>query len=643
MMRGFVVAILFLSCACGALGNDSLDRGLWLRHQRVDTSSGAEMDVTLALYQPGGHLLEPACQAVSDPSSPKYGSYLTVDEVDELVGARTNAQAVVRHLRHVGATAAVVGATGDMVYATLPSDLVERLFDVKLHVFIHATTGEAIVRANSVGTLPFLFESRVEVVLGVWDFPLVDTRVRSQLREQDLGLLVERAQREARAAAATQGPAFVPAPSLSALYTSSTTVSMQTMFFCGGSFSPANTTIPCSNTDSPVQYVEAKCQTRGSAPFTTRVPMSDVEAYTPGSLFGFTQYSVIVPHTFAPFSFVNCSLRASVNNTLSKWVSLPYFNVTAADQYVVMSPSITPVYLSEFYGYRGDTVAGGGGATQAVAEFELQFYAQKDLDAFYSEYGVNETGSLSVTGLNIPLGFTEASLDIEWITAVAPFVDTVFYSNTIASNTSQPFVLKWAAALNEASSPPLVNSVSYGATEAQITKAYGTSYISRTNAEFLKLCTRGVTVVIASGDAGATNDGHGTSECTVMPTFPASSPWVTSVSATFVDKFAPPRAGNPDKLGESLVSVEKGMFWTTGGGFSNAPSAPRPWYQDAAVKQYLATAPAADMPLPSMFNATNRACSCHVVPCCAVWMVAAAHTRTRAFAHASVCFERCRP
>merc|ERR1719258_639988 len=49
------------------------------------------------------------------------------------------------------------------------------------------------------------------------------------------------------------------------------------------------------------------------------------------------------------------------------------------------------------------------------------------------------------------------------------------------------------------------------------------------------------------------------------------------------------------------------MFWTTGGGFSNAPSAPRPWYQDAAVKQYLATAPAADMPLPSMFNATNRA------------------------------------
>ena len=42
-------------------------------------------------------------------------------------------------------------------------------------------------------------------------------------------------------------------------------------------------------------------------------------------------------------------------------------------------------------------------------------------------------------------------------------------------------------------------------------------YIPRSNIELLKLCARGRTVFIASGDAGATNDGHGGSSCKVEP------------------------------------------------------------------------------------------------------------------------------
>ena len=128
--------------------------------------------------------------------------------------------------------------------------------------------------------------------------------------------------------------------------------------------------------------------------------------------------------------------------------------------------------------------------------------------------------------------------------------------------------------------------------------------MQRCNVEFAKMCTRGLSVMVASGDGGSTSIGHGTTECVLAPAFPATSPYVTAVSATFVDGNAAPRGtGAFPSYGETITSMPLGMLWTTGGGFSSTFK--QPAYQKAAVNDYLAK----DVPFPpaGTFNSSGRA------------------------------------
>lgn len=92
---------------------------------------------------------------------------------------------------------------------------------------------------------------------------------------------------------------------------------------------------------------------------------------------------------------------------------------------------------------------------------------------------------------------------------------------------------------------------------------------NRTCNLFAQLGARGVSVIIASGDAGVggscqTNDGKNTTR--FLPLFPASCPFVTSVGGTY------------------RVQPERAVSFS-GGGFSDY--FPRPAYQDTAVTEYL--------------------------------------------------------
>ncbi|KAF2068677.1 hypothetical protein CYY_010000 [Polysphondylium violaceum] len=78
------------------------------------------------------------------------------------------------------------------------------------------------------------------------------------------------------------------------------------------------------------------------------------------------------------------------------------------------------------------------------------------------------------------------------------------------------------------------------------------------------------------------------------PDFPSSSPYVTSVGATqiLVDNQ------------EIVASCDTGAIVTSGGGFSNTQ--PQPYYQAAAVQQYLNSG-AQGLPSTTLFNASGRA------------------------------------
>jgi len=122
-----------------------------------------------------------------------------------------------------------------------------------------------------------------------------------------------------------------------------------------------------------------------------------------------------------------------------------------------------------------------------------------------------------------------------------------------------------------------------------------------------------VSVVISSGDSGA--NGRTDPFCSqqiLKPAFPTSSPWVTSVGATqIVNGVALANApticadhGPCGATGTEVAVIYDWASFTSGGGFS--AFTPRPKYQDAAVRAYLANAKVAKPPA-SFFNASNRA------------------------------------
>merc|ERR1711916_414139 len=127
---------------------------------------------------------------------------------------------------------------------------------------------------------------------------------------------------------------------------------------------------------------------------------------------------------------------------------------------------------------------------------------------------------------------------------------------------------------------PKVSSVSYGGSEATVTMAVAT----RLNTDIEKLGLRGISVLYASGDSGASCAASGNA---FAPDFPAELPFVTGV-------------GGASQVGGTWQADS-----IAGGGFSNKfPQ--QPW-QASAVAAYLKAAKANGYLPSSYFNASGRA------------------------------------
>jgi tripeptidyl-peptidase-1 len=126
---------------------------------------------------------------------------------------------------------------------------------------------------------------------------------------------------------------------------------------------------------------------------------------------------------------------------------------------------------------------------------------------------------------------------------------------------------------------PNVISVSYGDNEYQIEPAYAAAM----DVQFQKLAVRGTSIIFASGDGGVAGGQSGACPGGMfVPTFPAGSPFITSVGSTD-------------------TSFKKASSFSSGG-FSNFYAA-QP-YQLAAIAAYKASGAA--IPPASKFNATGR-------------------------------------
>ena len=146
--------------------------------------------------------------------------------------------------------------------------------------------------------------------------------------------------------------------------------------------------------------------------------------------------------------------------------------------------------------------------------------------------------------------------------------------------------VQWIQSVSGLANPPLVYSVSWGSEETQISLGTMTSF----NTEAAALGLRGVTILVASGDDGANNLVTGTTSCgcAYKPSFPATSPFVTTIGALMGSKNVVPTLGES----ETTCKSSQGGVITSGGGFSQFATTP-PW-QTSVVSSYfnsLATQP----------------------------------------------------
>ncbi|NWX16279.1 TPP1 peptidase, partial [Aegotheles bennettii] len=192
---------------------------------------------------------------------------------------------------------------------------------------------------------------------------------------------------------------------------------------------------------------------------------------------------------------------------------------------------VTPAVLRKRYNMTGADVGLLSNHSQACAQFLEQYFHQADLAEFMQLFGSSFSHRSQVDRVIGHQGKgkagLEASLDVEYIMSTGANISTWVFSNAGRHESQEPF-LAWLLLLSNMSSLPWVHSVSYGDDEDSLSLAY----MERVNVEFMKAAARGLTILFASGDDGAGCRRVSGGNHTFRPSFPASSPYVTTVGGT---------------------------------------------------------------------------------------------------------------
>ncbi len=189
--------------------------------------------------------------------------------------------------------------------------------------------------------------------------------------------------------------------------------------------------------------------------------------------------------------------------------------------------SYSPLQVAQAY----DFPSGENGAGQTIGIIELGGgYNTSDLNSFFSGLGITTPSvtAVSVDGAtNSPTGDPngpdgEVELDIEMAGALAPSAQIGVY---FAPNTDQGFIDAVTTAVQDATLKPALISISWGGPEDSWTEQSRDAL----NSACQDAATMGITVLVASGDDGA-SDGSSNGAPTVD--FPASSPYVVGCGGT---------------------------------------------------------------------------------------------------------------
>ncbi|XP_069825383.1 tripeptidyl-peptidase 1 [Dendropsophus ebraccatus] len=249
---------------------------------------------------------------------------------------------------------------------------------------------------------------------------------------------------------------------------------------------------------------------------------------------------------------------------------------------------VTPSVLRQRYNLSTSDVGTHPNNSQACAQFLEQYFHPADLSEFMSLFGRSFDHRLEVDHVVGQQGGgragLEASLDVEYIMSTGANISTWVFSNPGRHESQEPF-LDWMLLLSNLSSLPWVHTISYGDDEDSLSVAF----MQRINVEFMKAGARGLTILFASGDDGAGCRQVSKDKNVFRPSFPASSPYVTTVGGTSFK--------NPFQVTYEVTD------YISGGGFSNVFLMPD--YQASAVSKYFTSS--VKIPPESYYNRSGRA------------------------------------
>eukprot|EP01133_Synstelium_polycarpum_P015366 gene15366-18227_t len=282
-----------------------------------------------------------------------------------------------------------------------------------------------------------------------------------------------------------------------------------------------------------------------------------------------------------------------------------------------------PESLQRIYNIPTNIKAHPNSSIAVVEYLNSGSYLQSDLALFAKQTLTSEIQVAHVVGNpNTEQIDLEPTLDVQYGASTSQGAQVWYWS-------SKNWLYENAVYMNAADPAPLVVSISWGFSEYFTCVTYARctydssysaeiiEYTGRVNVEYMKLGLRGVTILVASGDSGSL--GFGNADCsnkTVNPSFPASSPYITSVGGTMLAKSNnKPTGSNAPfcKINQKGVkgcsSSNTEILWTypeglgtSGGGFDMYNAMPE--YQKYTVEAYLKSG----VTLPNAyFNESARA------------------------------------
>lgn len=263
--------------------------------------------------------------------------------------------------------------------------------------------------------------------------------------------------------------------------------------------------------------------------------------------------------------FVSHSMQASVSST-GPTTATSATTIPATAEKGLTAAQIATLYdfPTEYRG-RGQTVAiielgGGYRASDLATYFEGMHVPQPKITS------VSVNGGRNAPGADFGGADAQVMLDIEIVGTIAPEAQIVVY---FADNTSAGFVKAVETAVRDRERRPSVMTISWGGVESGWDKTFMTGM----NAAFQEAARKGITVVVAAGDSGVTDD-PGQNQPQVD--FPASSPWVLACGGTKIV------VGNGHITAETAWDSNESMLGATGGGVSSVFTAP-PWQASVRV------------------------------------------------------------